>query len=247
MKSIKKNFSFKSLLAILPRGEPLDVAFLKDKGLTADRASHLAKSGWLTHLGRGAYMLPGDTLSRDGCLAYLMRQHAGLHVGARTALAWRGVKHNIAFRETISLWGEQPLRQPEWLKSRYPCSYQMTRLFGAELPEGFGLQPLPGGHPAVPVSVPERALLELLSDVGKTETLEDARALTESARSLRTSILETLLMHTTRIKVVRLARALAEELDLPWAAQARKYSEAKGGGRRWISVSRGGERLDLRQ
>jgi hypothetical protein len=218
---------------------------LKANGLTAAHASHLAKGGWLTHLGRGAYMLPGDTLTRDGCLAYLKRRHEGLHVGAKTALAWRGVKHNMSFRETISLWGEQPIRLPEWLVSRYPCTYQTTRLFDAALPPNFGVRTLPAGHEGVLVSVPERALLELLSDVGKTESLQDARQLVESTRSLRSTTLETLLTHTTRIKVVRLARALAEELDLPWAALAKKHSEAKGGGSRWIAVSKNGERLDL--
>ena len=245
MGSTGDSFSFKSLLAVLPRGEPLDVAFLKKKGLSTAHASHLAKGGWLTHLGRGVYMLPGDTLTRDGCLAYLMRRHAGVHVGGKTALAWRGVKHNISFRETISLWGEQPLRLPEWLVSRYACTYQTTHLFDQALPSNFGMQPLPAGHHGVSVSVPERALLEVLSDVGKTESLQDARLLVESARTLRTSVLETLLTHTTRIKVVRLARSLAEELDLPWAALAKKCSEAKGGGLRWIAVSKDGERLDL--
>jgi hypothetical protein len=95
MKSTTEDFSFKALLSVLPRGEPLDVSFLKEKGLSAFHASHLAAAGWLTHVGRGVYMLPGDTLSRDGCLAYLMRRNAGLHVGGKTALAWRGVKHNI--------------------------------------------------------------------------------------------------------------------------------------------------------
>jgi hypothetical protein len=245
MGSTGDSFSFKSLLAVLPRGEPLDVAFLKEKGLSTAHASHLAKGGWLTHLGRGVYMLPGDTLTREGCLAYLMRRHAGVHVGGKTALAWRGVKHNISFRETISLWGEQPLRLPEWLVSRYACTYQTTRLFDQALPPNFGMQPLPVGHQSVLVSVPERALLEVLSDVGKTESLQDARLLVESARTLRTSVLETLLTHTTRIKVVRLARALAEELDLPWAELAKKCSEARGGGSRWIAVSQEGERLDL--
>lgn len=241
-----EDFSFKSLLAVLPRGEPLDVALLKQHKLSASHASHLAKSGWLVHLGRGVYALPGDSLSREGCLAYLMRRHEGLHVGAKTALAWRGVKHNIPFREVISLWGQASVRLPDWLVNLYPCTHQTTGLFDDKLSEGFGVQPLPAGHPGVRVSVPERALLELLSDVGKTESLSDARALVESARSLRTPILDTLLAHTTRIKVVRLASALAEELDLPWAALAKKHSEAKGGGSRWIAVSKDGERLDLK-
>jgi hypothetical protein len=245
MKPKSNDFSFKALLAILPRGEPLDVASLKQQGLSAAHASHLAKAGWLTHLGRGVYMLPGDTLSKEGCLAYLMRRHPGLHVGSKTALEQRGIKHNISFRETTALWGLRPMRLPEWLLSRYPCTYQTTNLFDATLPPEFGLQPLPARHQSVLVSVPERALLELLSDVGTKESLQDVRLIVESARNMRTSTLETLLAHTMRIKVVRLARALSEELDLPWAALAKKYSEAKGGGARWIAVSKSGERLDL--
>jgi Transcriptional regulator, AbiEi antitoxin, Type IV TA system/Transcriptional regulator, AbiEi antitoxin N-terminal domain len=239
-------FSFKKVLAVLPRGAPLDVSFLNNHGLSAFHASHLAKSGWLTHLGRGVYMLPGDTLTRDGCLAYLMRRRAGLHVGGKTALAWRGVRHNVTFREVITLWGEQQVRLPTWFLERFECTYQTTQLFDPSLPKDFALQPLPGGNPAVLVSAQERALLEHLSDVGKTESLQDTRDLIENTRNLRLPVLETLLAHTTRIKVVRLARALSEELDLPWAATAKTYSEKKGGGARWVAVSKGGERLDLK-
>ena len=32
-----------------------------------------------------------------------------LHVGDKTALSWRGVRHNIAFQETIELWSDKPL------------------------------------------------------------------------------------------------------------------------------------------
>ena len=247
MKSKIKDFSFKKLLAVLPRGGPLDVSYLKAHGLSTFHASHLAKAEWLTHLGRGVYMVPGDTLTRDGCLAFLMRRNKGLHVGGKTALSWRGVRHNLSFRETITLWGEKQIRLPTWFLNRFEATYQTTRLFNPAMPPEFAVQVLPGGHPDVMVSAPERALLELLSDVGKTEFYQSAITLVESTRNLRTSVLETLLAHTTRIKVVRLARDLSEKLDLPWAELAKKYSEQKGGGSRWIAVSKNGERLDLKQ
>lgn len=246
MRATEGNFSFKKVLTALPRGEPLDIPTLKNHGLTASHAAHLAKAGWLEHLGRGAYMLPGDTLTRDGCLAYLIRRHPGLHVGSHTALSWRGIRHNITFRETISLWGDKPLSLPTWLQDRFACSYQTTQLFGPALSEGYGIQPLPGGRKDVLVSAPERALLELLSDVGKTATLDVARPLVEGTHHLRTSVLDTLLAHTTRIKVVRLARLLSEELELPWASVAKTHSEKKGGGSLWVAVSRQGERLALK-
>lgn len=246
MEPSNASFSFKRLLRVLPRGEPLGTTYLSAHGLTAGHASHLARDGWLVHLGRGVYMLPGDTLTRDGSLAFLSRTVPGLHVGGKTALAWRGVRHTIAFRDHLVLWGEKQVRLPAWFLSRFDCTYQSTRLFDATLPQEFGLQPLPSGHPSVMVSVPERALLELLSDVGKIDSLDDTRTLVEGLQTLRTSVLNTLLQHTTRVKVIRLARLLSEDLGLPWAATAKAHSD-RNGGKRWIAVTRSGERLDLRR
>jgi hypothetical protein len=247
MESTKKSNSFKTVLARLPRGEPLSTASLKAYGVSAFRASALARSGWLIHLARGVYMLPGDTLTRDGCLAFLSTRLPGFHVGGKTALAWRGVRQNIAFREVLTLWGYQPGRLPPWFTTRFESRYQATQLFDARLPKGAGLQPLPTGHSEILVSVPERALLELLSDVGKTQSLSGARQLVETLSTLRAKTLDELLAHTTRIKVVRLAELMAKDLNLPWAPLAKRHSQRLGGGKRWIAVSKSGERLDLRR
>ena len=127
-----------------------------------------------------------------------------------------------------------------------PASYQATQLFDDTLPRDFGLQPLPAGDPRVLVSVPERAMLELLSDVGKAQSLTEARELIESLSGLREKVLDKLLKHTTRIKVVRMAATLASGMKLPWATLATKHSERIGGGARWVAVGRAGERLGLR-
>jgi Transcriptional regulator, AbiEi antitoxin, Type IV TA system/Transcriptional regulator, AbiEi antitoxin N-terminal domain len=247
MESSIKDFSFKHALAKLPRGEPLSTALLRQRGFSEFRASALARSGWLTHLGRGVYMLPGDTLTRDGCLAHLGQRIPGFHVGGKTALSWRGIRQNISFQEVLMLWGDQSKRLPAWFEQRFPSHYQGTQLFDDKLRKGFGLQPLPTGRPEILVSVPERALLELLSDVGKTQSLEEAKQLVETLRTLREKTLDELLAHTTRIKVVRLAELLARDLDLPWANTAKRHSQRIGGGKRWLAVGKTGERLDLRR
>jgi hypothetical protein len=246
MKSTNDVFSFKSVLAQLPRGEPLGSAMLAQFGVSAYRASALARSGWLTHLARGVYMLPGDTLTRDACLAFLSHQVTGLHLGGKTALGASGMRHTVAFRDVLSLWGDRAKPLPAWFAQRFECRYQSTQLFDASLPKGFALQPLPVGRPDVLVATPERALLELLSDVGKGQSLDEARQLVEMMHSLRSNVLETLLAHTTRIKVVRLAQALGAEFELPWAPLAAQQSQRLGGGKRWVAVSRSGERLDLK-
>ncbi|HEY0942337.1 MAG TPA: type IV toxin-antitoxin system AbiEi family antitoxin domain-containing protein [Steroidobacter sp.] len=247
MPSTRANFSFKTALVALPRGEPLGVDQLAKHGVTAYRASALARSGWLVHLARGVYMLPGDTLTRDGCLAFLSGRISGFHVGSKTALDWRGVRHNVSFREVLSLWGDDRIALPSWFTERFQSRYQVTQLFDANLKQSFGLQPLPNGRPEVLVSVPERAMLELFSDVGKNQSLEEARQLVEGLRSLRTNVLEQLMAHVTRIKVIRLAESLSKEFDLPWAAIAKRHSQRLGGGKRWVGVSKSGERLDLRR
>jgi len=154
--------SFKVLLSSLPRGEPLSTAALQARGLSAFRASALARSGWLVHLARGVYMLPGDTLTREGSLAFLSEQTPGLHVGGKAALA-------------------------------------------------------------------------------------EARELVESLSGLREKVLNRLLRHTTRIKVVRIAATFATDMKLPWAALPTRHSERIGGGARRVAVGRTGERLDLRR
>ena len=50
-------------------------------------------------------MFPQDTLRQEDSLKFLSRTVEGFHVGGKTALAWRGIRHNLAFHEPLSLWG----------------------------------------------------------------------------------------------------------------------------------------------
>jgi hypothetical protein len=238
---------FRQALTALPRGAPLSTRLLQDHGLSAKQVARLAEGDWLRRLGRGVYLLPGDELDRDAALVWLASQIPGLHVAGKTALAWRGVRHNLAFKERLVLWGDAPTALPAWFTAAFPATYQATHLFDNGLAAGMGLVPLPAGRADLLVSTPERAVLELLSDVGKSQGVEEARHLVESTRSMRTDVLETLLAHLVRIKVARLAHAFAEELGLPWAALARRHSERLGGGLRWVSTTKTGERLNLRR
>jgi hypothetical protein len=95
------------------------------------------------------------------------------------------------------------------------------------------------------VSVPERALLELFSDTGKLQSFEETANLVDSVRNLRVDVLDTLLAHTKRVKVARLAKTFAEEMNLPWQNIARKYSDQLGSASRWIAVTRDKKTLSL--
>lgn len=171
---------------------------------------------------------------------------SGFHVGGKTALAWRGVRHNLPVREPLSLSGERKAGLPEWFRKLFPSRYTARNPFSSRLPRNFGLQPLPETPDGVLVSVPERALLEMLSEVGVHEGVEEARNIMEGARSLRPEVLATLLKNCQRVKVVRLCVGWAEELHLPWAAAARKATGNKPGHSRWTARLKNGTLLVLK-
>jgi len=228
----------------LPRGGPFDIVTVRDQGVSSALAWHYVKTGWLMRLGRGVFMFQNDELQRDACLKFLARRISGLHVGGKTALAWRGFRHNLSSREHLVLWGAVPRGLPEWFTSRFPCRYVSKSLFSKKLPSDFGLQSLPETPDGPLVSVPERALLEMLSDVGVRQGVEDARNIMEGVRALRPEVLATLLKHCLRVKVARLCVQWAEEMNLEWASAAR--NSAKLGKGRWCSRLKDGSTLTLK-
>lgn len=242
-----ENISIKDLLWKLEWDTPYSSRDLRGLGLPASTPAKLAQSGWLKRLGRGVYQVPNAKLDINKSLALLAHEIPDLHIGSKTALAWRGTRHNLAHQERLTLWGNKPGRLPNWFTTLFSVTYQSTNIFDKNLPKGFGLSALPGGDPKVMVSVQERALLELFSDTGKILSLEETINLTESTRHLRPDILEILLTHTTRVKVVRLAKTLAETLQLPWLDIARKHNERLGSSSRWIAMTRDKKILRLKK
>lgn len=235
-----------SLQTGLPRGAPFDIETLRALGVSSALASHYMKAGWLVRLGRGVFMFPNDDSQRDACLKFLTTRTPGLHVAGKTALAWRGVRHNLPPREQLCLWGDATGKLPEWFTSRFPARYTARRLFGRRLPSGFGLQALPETPGGPLVSVPERALLEMLSEVGVSQGIEEARHIMEGVRSGRPEVLTPLLKNCLRVKAVRLCVQWAEEMNLGWAAAARQAAKRTSGRGRWTARLKDGTTLILK-
>jgi hypothetical protein len=203
-------------------------------------------SGWLDKLARGVFMFSGDTLTRDGSLRFLERKIPGLHVAAKTALAWHGFRHNVGHEEPLVLWGDQPGGLPEWFTKLFVARYSTSRLFDADLPSGYGITTRPDQPDGPRVSEPERALLEMLSEVGVHQELDEARHIMEGVRQLRTASLAKLLSACRMVKAVRLCVVWAEELDLPWAAKAREAAKGRMGTGRWVARLKDGSTLTLK-
>lgn len=218
-------------------GTPLTSDDLAARGILADLAVHYVRTGWMTRLMRGVYSRLNDGLALHPCLILLQRGIEGLHVGGKSALDWYGIRHYVSQQPELHLYGWAAARLPDWFTERFPAEYHRKRLFD-ELPDvPLHAGPFENRNEAPRVSTPERALLEVLSEVGVRQPLQEARELMESAYSLRADVLNALLLRCSSVKTVRLCLQLGHELALPWAAKLDPAQLPTGSGRAWVSRS----------
>lgn len=228
------------------RGAPIDFTTLRRHGISAALAHDYVKSGWLERLGRGVFMFAGDQLDRDATLRFLESRVPALHVAAKTALARHGFQQNIAHEERLILWGSRKGSLPDWFLERFPARYSTACLFDDDLPPDLGISPLADALDGPRVSSPERALLEMLSEVGVHQEMAEALAIMESVRQLRSRQLGMLLAGCRMVKAIRLCVTWSEQLGLPWADAARVAAADRMGTGRWIKRLKDGTTLVLK-
>jgi hypothetical protein len=228
---------------------PFDVAALARQGVSAKLAAHYAKVGWLVRLAQGVYAFPADELSAHGAIRFLQTRVAGLHVAGKSALALQGVRHNLALREQLVLWGDVRFALPAWFTSRFPARYVSAQLFDwpDEALAAKSLTTPPGVTEGLRVSVPERAVLELLYDVGTHQGLEEAHNLFAGLSNPRKEMLGRLLACCTSVKTVRLLLTWARETKLvDVQVLQQKYTLPVGSDRRWMTRLKDGTLLSLK-
>lgn len=221
-------------------GQPVTSAELDSLGVSADLAVHYARSGWLKRLGRGVYVRPDMPLDLHASLKLLERRVTGLHVGGKTALDWHGIRHNVTVHPFLRLYGWDNAVLPSWFTKAFPGRYKRLRLFDEPVGTPRRVSPLRRQSGTPLVSDPERAVLEMLSDVGVGQPLEEARSILEATTALRPAVLQELLLHCRQVKAVRLCLTLGRELGLPWASKLNPALLPTGSGKRWVGRTREG-------
>jgi hypothetical protein len=209
------NDRIKKLQVDFPRGAPIGSACLRSSGISNDLSAQYVRSGWIERLGRGVFMHAGDQLQLDPTLVFLESKIEGLHIAAKSALARHGYRQNLSASESIVLWGAPKGRLPDWFVERFTGRYNRTQLFSSS--PMAGLCRLPESQNGPLVSEPELALLEMLSEVGLSQELNEARAILESMRHIRVKRLLQWIQCCKMVKAVRLCAYWSRELELPWA------------------------------
>lgn len=218
-------------------GAPLTSEDLAALGISADLAVHYVRAGWLVRLARGVFSRANDTLALHPSLVLLQRRTEGLHVGGKSALDWYGVRQYLSQQPLLHLYGWDAGRLPDWFTARFPAEYHRQRLFDEQPGSLLHVAPFEQRSGAPMVSSPERGLLEVLSDVGIRQPIQEARELAESSYSLRADVLCKLLKRCTSVKTVRLCLQFGRELSLPWAAKLDPAELPTGSDRAWVSRS----------
>lgn len=229
----------KRLYTHLAPGTPVTSRDLAGLGISPDLAVHYVRAGWLERLARGVYSRPNDRPALHPSLVLLERQFEALHVGGKSALDWQGVRHYVSPHPRLHLYGWNSVTLPSWFTARFPAEYHRKRLFKERPKKLLHVRAFEKRKDAPLVSAPERALLEVLSEVGVRQSLEEAGQLVESTYTFRANVLRELLTSCTSVKTVRLCLRIGQEHSQPWAAKLKQAQLPTGSKRPWVSGSSG--------
>jgi hypothetical protein len=235
----------KSLRQKLTAGAPFSSRQLHEAGVSNALAAKYVRSGWLERLERGVYQFAGDRLDRDQTLRFLEGRMSGLHGAGKSALVRHGYRQNLAFDERVIVWCEGRAQLPEWAEENFRLRFGTRHLFDGNLPFADRVSRLPGALDGPMVSQPEPALLEMLSEVGVTEGVEESKNIMESMIRIRTSRMCRAITSCQMVKAVRLCAVWAAELKLEWAEAAGAAVPADKRKGRWVGTLNDGKTLTL--
>lgn len=242
---------FAELLNKTTPGVPISAAELRDRFcISAQLSKYYVDKGFLRRLGAGVFCLPNDPITIYGALVFLQNKEPGLHVAGKSALAQRGISHNIYFRETMVVWGKSKSGLPQWVHDNFAARYSSARIFKFDDQhlDQLTCKPDPFCPLQVRCSCVERALLELLSEVGTKESWEEAKNIFDLILSVREEVLGPLLQACTSLKVKRLFATWAEETNLVNVPELfSAFNISLGNGKQWHITTMDGGRTTIRK
>ena len=240
------------LLDLVPYGLLATRKWLLRAGMSRSALDNQIKSGQLLSARPGVYVRPGTHLVWQGVVCSLERMGTDLVVGGATALEEEGRAPELPLsgRRSIHLHGLDPL--PPWA-NRLDLPETFRRRSAAWLTaSGTGSDaegrprasflttaaPWGDGFRTIRLSMPERALFELLKDVPQSVSFERAERFLEGLSDLSPRRLELLLQRTASVKIRRLFFWLAERQGHPWARALRPDDVDLGRGK--LALAKGG-------
>jgi hypothetical protein len=229
------------LLRKWPKDTVATASWLREQGIPRDLLAYYRRSGWMTGFGRGAVVRSGDHADWPGGVYALQEQlHLPIHPGGKTALTLQGFGHYIPLGpERVILFTQRGVRVPQWFThAEWPANPRIlkTNLFPSN--RTLGLRKLEMGDFSITISAAERAILEVLYCLPKTESPDETKHLMEGLTTLRPDVVTELLRTCASVKVKRTFMVLAEVERHGWLERVDTTGVDFGAGKR--SLIKGG-------
>lgn len=203
------------------------------QGISRQSIQKYHRAGQIEKVGGACYKRPGESADWSGAV-YAMQTQLGIkvHPAGYCALELKGYQHHMLLgsKKEILLWGVPKTVLPRWaLNADLGVTF---RLKNSSIIKGGGglIKHNFRGNYDVNISTPERAILEILTEVKDQSTFENAAHITSSLIGLKITLMHKLLKSCHSYKARRLFLFLAYHENLPIAKllKRRKYDLGTG-------------------
>jgi hypothetical protein len=231
------------LKQLLPVSMVATKQWLLDQGLSLHFLDNAVRSRTLIPLTSGVYTLYEESVRWPAVVSSLQRMsEQPIHVGGLTALELAGLTHFLLTASEIQVHLFLESRLPPWV-NRIPVNAKFEQHGTVRLwPESvmhnsrYTLEYVwQEGLPPVAYSCPEKAILEVLTDVPSAVSFEHADALMQTLAHLSPRKVDALLRTCRNIRVKRLFLWLAERNGHAWFYRLDPASYDLGNGKRMIA------------
>lgn len=237
----------RDLFRLVPEGALVSRNWLKLRDLTSHAIDNLVKSQQLESVKNGVYKRNG-TLTEWGDIIYFLQQglNTDLVIGGLSALELQKLAHYlpVSDKRLVKLYGTSNL--PSWVNQQSKDFQFEKRSFSellgsapdtnlsAEYDSFTKTMTWKSTKEGLKMSIPERAILEVLNDVPSQISFEHAFELLQGMNTMSPRSLQKLLEICNNIKVRRLFFWFAEQLNHPWLAKIDRTNINLGSGNRVI-------------
>ncbi|OGT07196.1 MAG: hypothetical protein A2103_05155 [Gammaproteobacteria bacterium GWF2_41_13] len=213
----------KNLLIKWPKNAAVTATWLTKNNISRQLTRSYVNAGWLKKEGRGIYSRLEDRVGWENLL-YALQQECedAFHIGGYSALEHTGYAHFVRLSDFPILFlftdnSTKRYKLPAWLKESVQNRAEIVdvhkKLF---IDDHFGLREREVSAVLLKMSIPERAIFEMLSLIPDKETFEHAHYVAQGLRQMRSKLIQEALEKCLSIKAKRLFLYFAEKNNFPF-------------------------------
>jgi hypothetical protein len=234
------------LNGILPEGMVIARKWLLHNNFDRHAIDNLVKTGQLEPLANGVFKRPNSGLTWQGLVSSLQQLFSiDVVVGGITSLELQGFSHYLPMsaQTIIHLYSGRPL--PKWVHSFNQATFIEHRIKFLSGIAGKNFIPSYDNHTyehkwaegkfPLFLSIPERAILEVLEDVPEKISFEQAEQLMQGMTTLSPGRITELLTLSRSLKAKRLFLWFSDRQAYPWLQKIERDKINLGKGKRRLA------------